>query len=128
MTMQHIHVANGVVLPGGSAGVRYGDCIAVAGQVAVDESGMIVGEGDVRAQAEQCFRNIEQILAQAGACLSDIVMLTGYLRNLDDASAYLAVRTEKFGENAPATTTVIAAPLHPSLLIEIQVVAYKPKA
>ncbi len=128
MTMEHIQLSNGVVLPGGSPGVRFGDFIAVAGQVAIDENGQIVGEGDVRAQTEQCFRNIEHILAEAGASLSDVAVLTGYLRNLDDAPAYLAVRAERLGNHGPATTTVIAAPLHPSLLIEIQVMAYKPKA
>ncbi len=47
--------------------VRGGKLVFVAGQVALDETGVLVGPGDYRVQAEQVFRNLERALASAGA-------------------------------------------------------------
>src|ERR1044071_2861512 len=47
--------------------------IYIAGQVAVDKDGTVVGANDMRAQAEQVFKNVEAALAAAGAKLTDIV-------------------------------------------------------
>ena len=65
--------------PGMADAVRVGPFIMLAGQVAFDEHGKLVGEGDIRAQAEQCFRNIGALLASAGATMSDLVELTCFL-------------------------------------------------
>jgi len=109
--------------PGMSAAVCAGGAIYVAGQVATDPDGGLVGEGDCEAQARQCFRNVERILAQAGADLADIVQLTAYLANPADARAYLSVRSEVFPNDPPATTTVVASLLDPRFLIEVQAIA-----
>src|SRR5438045_4173988 len=103
-----------------SAAVRAGNVIAVAGQVALDEHGTLVGEGDCGQQARQCFRNVERVLAAAGATLADVVQLTGYLTDPADAGAYLAVRAEVFAVDPPATTTVVAELLSPRFLVEVQ--------
>jgi 2-iminobutanoate/2-iminopropanoate deaminase len=112
--------------PGMADGVRVGPVIMLAGQVAFDEGGQLVGEGDFRAQAEQCFRNIERLLASAGAGLSDLVEVTCFLTNRDQLPAYMALRAELFPVDPPATTTVLAELALPGLLIEVKGIAVAP--
>ncbi|MEO8694679.1 MAG: RidA family protein [Acidimicrobiales bacterium] len=109
--------------PGMGDAVKAGPFIMLAGQVAFDEHGKIVGEGDIRAQAEQCFRNIEHLLAKAGATMADLVELTCFLTNRDQLPTYLALRAELFPVDPPATTTVVAQLALPSLMIEIKGIA-----
>ncbi len=106
-----------------AAVVASGSVVAVSGQVAMDESGVLVGEDDCAAQARQCFANIEVILAKAGASLTDVLSVTTYLSRASDAQAFLAVRKEVFPADPPATTTVVAGLLGPRFLVEIQVLA-----
>lgn len=49
-----------------SPAIRYRDLLAISGQVAVDPSGALVGEGNIEEQARQVFRNIAALLAEAG--------------------------------------------------------------
>ena len=53
-----------------SHAVRMGDLIFVAGQVAIDPQGNLVGQGDIREQAEQVFRNLAAVLQAAARALS----------------------------------------------------------
>ena len=85
--------------------------------------GKIVGEGDIRAQAEQCFRNIELLLTKAGATMADLVEVTCFLTDRDQLPTYMAMRAELFPVNPPATTTVVAQLALPSLMIEIKGIA-----
>jgi enamine deaminase RidA (YjgF/YER057c/UK114 family) len=109
-----------------SAAVVANGTVWVAGQVAFGPDGKVVGEGDCAAQTRQCLANIEQILAQAGCGLGDIVSLTAYLANADDSGAFVGVRGEVFAVDPPATTTVVAALLGPSFLVELQAIAVVP--
>lgn len=108
---------------GMSAAVRFGDCIAVSGQVAMNEAGEIVGKDNFEVQIEQCFANLAGVLAQAGATLADVVSLTTYLASREHARDFLAARGRHFPENPPATTTVIAQLMHPDFLVEVQALA-----
>lgn len=107
--------------------VRVGNTLYLSGQIALGSDGKIVGEGDVIAQARQCFENIKSILAREGACMSDIVKLTTYYAcSLPEevTKAYWQVRKEYFGEYRPASTGVaISALIYPTVLIEIEAVA-----
>jgi enamine deaminase RidA (YjgF/YER057c/UK114 family) len=109
--------------PGMADAVKAGPFIMLAGQVAFDEHGKIVGEGDIRAQAEQCFRNIEVLLTKAGATMADLIELTCFLTDRDQLPTYMAMRAERFPVNPPATTTVVAQLALPSLMIEIKGIA-----
>jgi enamine deaminase RidA (YjgF/YER057c/UK114 family) len=95
----------------------------LSGQVAMDETGALAGSGDVRAQAVQCFRNIERILNDVGSTLEDVVELTCFLADAAYLGTYLEVRAEMFPTQAPATTTVVAQLALPELLIELKAVA-----
>ncbi len=113
--------------PGMSAAVQAGGAIYVSGQVALDPERGLVGEGDYEAQTRQCFRNVETILARLGAGLGDIVSVTAYLADPSGSEAYLAVRSETFPEDPPATTTVVAPSTHSGFLVEVQVIAATPE-
>jgi enamine deaminase RidA (YjgF/YER057c/UK114 family) len=123
MEKQFVSLGEGAGNVGMSAAVRFGDCIAVSGQVAMNDAGEIVGKGDFDAQIEQCFANLASVLDQAGGCLADVVSLTTYLALREHAQAFLAARGRHFPENPPATTTVIAQLLHPDFLVEVQALA-----
>jgi len=114
---------------------RAGDLIYVSGTSSrrPDDSfvGVDVVDGtkvlDIRAQTRAVIENIGDILAAAGAELTDLVQVTSYLVDMADFTAYNEVYAEYFTESGPTRTTVAVRELpHPDLLIEIQAVAYKP--
>jgi enamine deaminase RidA (YjgF/YER057c/UK114 family) len=63
--------------------VQPGVTIHLAGQCPLDSEGLLVGEGDVVAQAQQVARNIEQALASAGATAADVVRTVIYVASSD---------------------------------------------
>lgn len=115
---------------------RAGDFIFVSGTssrrpdnsfegVQVDAMGTTVL--DIRAQTRAVIENISDILASAGASLSDVVEISAYLVNMNDFGGYNEVYGQFFDETGPTRTTVAVHQLpHPHLLIEIKAVAYKP--
>ena len=117
---------DGMKFAGMSQAVRCGDWILVSGQVALRD-GKVVGVGDAAHQARQCFANIETVLREAGAALSDIVSLKCYLVAKAAFGGYSEVKTALFAERAPTSTTVIVKDLLlPDLLMEIEAVAWQP--
>ena len=104
-----------------------GKQIHVAGQVALNAAGEVVGKGDVGAQAEQVYANLTAALAAAGASLRDVFKLVTYVVNLtpEKAAAIRAVRLKHLGDGPyPASTMVgVTALVTPDLLVEIEVIA-----
>jgi len=111
-----------------SPAVRAGDCIYVAGQVAIDPvSGQVV-TGDVQAETRQVLTNIRNILEACGASLNDVVRCGVYLTDAADFKPMNEVYVEFFGEAKPARTTIIVAALPlKDAKVEIDAVAYKPR-
>ncbi len=108
--------------PGMSQATRVANQIFLSGQVALDENGELVGEGDARVQSEQIFGNIVRLLEKAGASLDDITLLTTYLTDAEHFPAYSAVKQRYFPADPPAGTSVIVAGLlDPRLLLEVEV-------
>ena len=106
-------------------GVRAGDTLWISGMLPVDAAGNLVGGGDVAAQAEQVLRNIQAVLAAAGAGFADVVKVVLYLRDIDDRPAINPVRQRFFGAHRPASTLIEVSRLaHPDALLEIDAVAY----
>lgn|SRR5215471_5440880 len=105
--------------------VPAGPTLYVAGQVARDQDGHVVGRGDMRAQAEQVFKNIRTALEACGATLADVVQLTCYLRDMSQLAAYREVRERVLGSNPrPASTLVgVSALSSEDFLLEVDVVA-----
>src|SRR3989454_12361860 len=101
--------------------------VYIAGQIAFDKDGKIVGAGDMKAQAEQVFKNLQAALAAAGAKFSDVVKMNTYITDMDKAPAVREVRARYFGETTPASTLVQVVHLaRPELMLEIEVIAVVP--
>ena len=101
-----------------------GRTVYVSGQVAFDRDGRIVGTGDMKAQAEQVFKNLQAALEAAGAKFSDVVKMNTYITDMDKAPAVREVRARYFGETAPASTLVQVVHLaRPELMLEVEVIA-----
>jgi 2-iminobutanoate/2-iminopropanoate deaminase len=105
-----------------------GQVIHLTGQVAWDKDEGLIGRGDVRAQAHQCFRNIVAVLAAVGGTLDDIVAITTYFTDRSQLPIIQEVRSEYFrGTAAPASTSVMVAGLgHKDFLLELTPVAVVP--
>jgi enamine deaminase RidA (YjgF/YER057c/UK114 family) len=71
---------------------RPGRIVYVSGQVALDASGALVGEGDLRAQTEKVFANLAVALAAAGASFGDVVKLNWYVTDVSDLPVFRQVR------------------------------------
>jgi enamine deaminase RidA (YjgF/YER057c/UK114 family) len=104
-----------------------GRTVHVSGQVGVDESGQVVGKGDLTAQAEQAFANLEIALKAAGASFRDVVKMNLYVVGLTPGLVPMLreVRARHVDrENPPASTLVgVAALVGADWLIEIEVAA-----
>jgi reactive intermediate/imine deaminase len=98
--------------------------VYISGQIAYDKNGTLVGAGDMKAQAEQVFKNLQAALAAAGATFSDIVKMNTYITDMSKAQAVRDVRTRYFGDTTPASTLVQVVSLaRPDLMLEIEVIA-----
>src|SRR5215471_16642513 len=107
--------------------IRVENTLYVAGQVARDENGDLVGVGDAAAQARQVYKNVEAILSAAGASWRDVVKVTTYLVDRADAPSVSAIRFEHFGDQRPPHTGVIVAGLgSPDVRVEVDIIAVLP--
>ena len=108
-----------------SSAIRAGDYIFVSGQVGhTDAQGReITG---VKTQVKQCLENMKRVLAAAGLSLDDVVKVTIFLRNEKDFAKMNEVYQSYFTKDRPARSTVIAGLAHPSMLIEMECIAYSP--
>jgi 2-iminobutanoate/2-iminopropanoate deaminase len=98
--------------------------VYIAGQIAFDKEGKVVGAGDMAAQAEQVFKNLQAALEAAGAKFSDVVKMNTYVTDMSKAPAVREVRARYFGQTAPASTLVqVPALARPELMLEIEVIA-----
>ncbi len=127
--MKHYPTVPGLSTPRGYSYVvtATGKLVFVAGQIALDKDGNVVGQGDLRAQTVQVFENVQACLAAAGATFADVVKLNTYVVNLkpEDLPVIREVRSRYLpAENPPASTMVgVTALAIEGLLIEIEAVA-----
>ena len=109
--------AQGVEVDGGRT-------LFIAGQVAIDAEGRLIGEGDIRTQTRQVFRSIQAIVEEAGGSMGDIVKLTTFLTNMDDYAGFVEVRSEFIPAPYPAATLVAVESLvSPEWLVEVEAIA-----
>lgn len=105
-----------------------GDFAYVAGQVARDQDGNLVGIGDAGVQAAQVYRNIGRILAHIGAMPQDVVKIMVFLTDRADSAAISAERKKFFGDHRPPHTGLVIGGLgSPEVKVEVEVIVYLPK-
>ncbi|MFF7375466.1 RidA family protein [Streptomyces massasporeus] len=102
-----------------------GSFVAIAGQLALDEGGRLVGEGDPAAQARQVFENLGRCLAAAGATFDDVVKLTCFVTDMAHMPAVRAARAAHIPDDRlPAASAVqVAALVRPEFLVEVEAFA-----
>ncbi len=107
--------------------VKVDNLMFIAGQVAVDGDGNIVGEGDMSAQVRQVLENLQTVLASQGADFSNVVKVNIFTTNIDSFLESSAVRREYFGDHPPTSTLVqIERLARPVFLVEIEAIAIAP--
>jgi 2-iminobutanoate/2-iminopropanoate deaminase len=98
--------------------------VFIAGQLARDGEGRIVGKGDMGAQIRQVGENLRIALEAAGLGLKDLVKTTTYVTDIDEFFKHPEVRNEIFGQALPTSTTVEVRRLsHPDLMVEVEAMA-----
>lgn len=101
-----------------------GKTIYVAGQLARDAGGNIVGPGDMRAQLEQTFKNLDACLKAAGASWADVVKTNTFVTDYQAFSRCSDVRMRYFGVAGPTSTTIqISGLAQPEAMVEIEMIA-----
>jgi len=98
--------------------------IYIAGQIAQDAQGNVVGKGDFKAQATQVFENLQRALTAAGAGFDNLVKMNIYLTDPRFREPLAEVRSRYLTGALPASTLVtVAALAQPEYLLEIEVIA-----
>ena len=101
-----------------------GKTIYIAGQLARDAEGNIVGPGDMRAQLEQTFKNLDACLKAAGATWADVVKTNTFVTDYQAFSQCSDVRMRYFGVASPTSTTIqIGGLAQPEAMVEIEMIA-----
>jgi enamine deaminase RidA (YjgF/YER057c/UK114 family) len=102
-----------------------GRTVYIAGQVAFDSAGKVVGEGDFVVQAEQVFRNLERALTSVGGSMADLVKTTTFITDIKHVPALRDVRARYLSKTQPPANTLVSVSslARAELLIEIEAVA-----
>ncbi|MCX5660839.1 MAG: RidA family protein [Planctomycetota bacterium] len=116
-----VHSTDGV---GYSHVARVGNTLYIAGQVALDKQGRLVGAGDIEAQCRQVYANLRSILEELGGGLQSVVKLTTYLTDRGQLAGFRKVRNETLPTPYPPNTLVFISGLaSPDYLVEIEAIA-----
>jgi enamine deaminase RidA (YjgF/YER057c/UK114 family) len=128
-----IHNPDGLGKPLGQysqiARVKASEFVFIAGQVATDRNGKLVGVDDFDAQCRQVFANIEAALQSQGASFANVVEFTTYLVHSQDIAKFMQFRLREFprlfpnGAYPPNTLLIVDRLVQESLLIEVATVA-----
>lgn len=117
---------DGVAAPAGHyshAIVASGRTLYVAGQVPLDETGQLVGKGDIEAQTRQVLTNLKRVIEGAGGTMADVVKSSVYITDLEYRAPVGAVRKEFFPDPPPVNTLLVVSSLaDPDFLVEIDAI------
>ena len=129
-SLTHIPVPDGVAAANGYSHVVIGTgrFVAIAGQIALDENGELVGPGDPAAQAQQVFDNLGRCLAAAGATFDDVVKLTFFVTDVGILPAVREARDAVIDTGKPPASTAVqvASLVRPEFLLEVEAYAVLP--
>ncbi len=113
-------------LPAFSHATVAGDTVYVSGTLGTREGSFELAEGGMAAETTQTLRNIERILAAAGASLEDVVKVNVFVTDMSQFADMNRAYLELFPGDPPARITVGCAALALGALVEIDCVAYVP--
>jgi enamine deaminase RidA (YjgF/YER057c/UK114 family) len=101
-----------------------GHWVVVAGQVARDEAGNVVGKGDLKAQIEQVGKNVGACLIGGGATVKDIIFTVSHVTQPVEFDKYADLRQRYFGPPSPKSTTVPMPQMaSPDFLVQVEAFA-----
>jgi enamine deaminase RidA (YjgF/YER057c/UK114 family) len=102
-----------------------GRTVYIAGQVAFDSAGAVVGEGDFTAQAQQVYGNLERALQSVGGTMADLVKTTTFITDIKNLPSLREVRSRRLSKTQPPANTLlqVSSLARPDLLIEVEAVA-----
>lgn len=92
----------------------------LSAQLPIEPKTGVVVPGGVKAQAEQCFKNINAILENIDQSMTDVVRITVFLKNIMDLDAVDGVYRSYFSSHFPTRTTVAVAALPMGALVQIE--------
>ncbi len=104
------------------------ETIYIAGQVAQNANGEIVGKGDLKAQTTQVYENLKAALAAAGCTFADVVKITVFVANYkpSEVGVIREVRSKYITGNPPASTLVgVQSLANADYMIEIEAIAVR---
>lgn len=104
-----------------SQGIITGDTLYTSGQIPVDPATGNIPE-TVEEQAHQVFKNISNLLAEAGASMSQVVKTTVFIKNMDDFAKINEVYAQYFTQPYPARSCVEVAKLPKDVLLEVEAI------
>ncbi|MCQ6563732.1 RidA family protein [Paenibacillus mendelii] len=105
-----------------SQAMKLGNLLFTSGQIPLTAEGVLV-EGGVEEQTHQVFRNLEAVLAEAGAKFADVAKATVFIKDMNQFAAINAIYASYFGDHKPARSTVEVARLPKDVLVEIELIA-----
>jgi enamine deaminase RidA (YjgF/YER057c/UK114 family) len=109
--------------------VKASEFIFIAGQLAADKAGNVIGANDFDAQCAQVFRNIDLALKSVGAVWGNVVQFTTYLVHSQDLPKFMTYRLREFPRmfpNAaypPNTLLMVDRLVQEPFLVEVQATA-----
>jgi len=109
--------------------VKASEYLFIAGQLAVDASGNVVGADDFDAQCRQTFANIEAALKSQGATFANVVEFTTYMVHSQDIPKFMKFRLREFprmfpsGAYPPNTLLIVDRLVQEPYLVEVKTVA-----
>lgn len=107
-----------------SHAIRNGNILHLAGQISLDREGKLVGKGDIKAQAEQVFSNLKNVVEAAGGTLANIAKITIFTTNRAYRPIIADARARYFPADPPASTFLVITSLaEPDYLLEVEAVA-----
>jgi 2-iminobutanoate/2-iminopropanoate deaminase len=105
-----------------SQAIALGNLIFTSGQIPLAADGQLV-EGGIAEQTHQVFRNLQAVLAEAGASFQDVVKATVFLKDMNQFSTVNEIYASYFGDHKPARSTVEVARLPKDVFVEIELIA-----
>lgn len=119
LKLEKVHPTTGY-----SHAAKAGNTLYIAGQIANDVDGNLVGEGNFEKQVRQVYENLSNVLEEAKGGLRNIVKMTTFLTHYSYIEAFRRVRSEYFSEPCPPNTLLIVESLAlPEYMIEVEAVA-----